>query len=149
MTPKFATAIAASGATAVATLITSAVSLALRPATHDGLLFVFSRLTTSVLVVGAIASGLAFIFGFVRANYRGHPVARTPGSAKWLALTALFVAVGPAVIMYMLTVMWLTNAMYVGALALLVGLIAGPLFAVAMRPMSRLIREPGASGKKT
>lgn len=148
MTPKFATAIATAGSTAVATLIVSTVSLALRPVTQDGILFVFSRLTTSVLVVGAIATALAFVIGFVRANYQGHPVANTSGSPKWLALTALFVAFGPAVIMYMLTVMWLTNAMYVGALALLVGLIAGPLFAVAMRPFGHLIREPGSSGRK-
>lgn len=148
MTPKLTAAIATSGATAVATLIAAAVSLVLRPAAHDGLLFVFSRLTTSVLVVGAVAACLAFVIGFVRANYRGHPAARTPGSPQWLALTALFVAVGPAVIMYMLTVVWLTNAMYVGALALVVGLIAGPLSALIMRPMSRLIREPGSTGKK-
>ena len=148
MTPKFATAIATAGSTAVATLIVSAVSLALRPVTQDGILFVFSRLTTSVLVVGAIATALAFVIGFVRANYQGHPVANTPGSPKWLALTALFVVFGPAVSMYMLTVMWLTNAMYVGALALLVGLIAGPLFVIAIRPIGRLIREPGSSGRK-
>ena len=69
MTPKFATAIATAGATAVATLIVSAVSLALRPVTQDGILYVFSRLTTSVLVVGAIATALACVIGFVRANY--------------------------------------------------------------------------------
>lgn len=148
MKPSAACAIATGGATLTATLVVTVASLVVRSFANDGIWYVFGWLTTSILVIGVTATVIAVIIGLVRAKYSGHPTQHAPATPKWTGLTLLFVVVAPAVIMYMLTVMWLTNAMYVGALALIIGIIAGPIYLIVQSLISRAIRPRQSTDNK-
>lgn len=148
MTPRVVSTIATAGATAVATLIVTGAAYVVHAfssqLSHDGsvqsFLITFGRLSVSVLVVGAIACMLAAGVGLVRSGFPGRPTAGKRPSAAWVWVTTLFVVVAPAFILYMAGVIWLTNALYVGILALIVGLVAGVIFLIVIWPLARLTR---------
>lgn len=141
MTPP-RSALVAAGCTAAAALFVCALTLVLRAAGGlSGPIAVLAGLTSSFAVLGALAAVLGAVVGWVRA--RAVPLdgqAPAPGRAsagppwRWLWLTALFLALSAPLIVYLLAVLWLTNALYV---ALCLAIVCVPA-ALAFVPVGRL-----------
>ncbi len=140
--PAGRAAVVAAGCTALATLLVCGASLLLRgtgvlPASLGRL----ADLTSSFLVLGVIAAAVNAVVGFVRARGAAPGAATGRPRAGWLWLTALFIALAAALITYLLTVMWLTNALYV-ALCLVIVCIPAALIFVPTAALT--LRQPGA-----
>lgn len=140
MKPRALCAVVAAGATALSSGLVGVATVAMRGVAREGVLHTFAWLTNSALVVGAVAAVLAAVVGWVRAGYRGHPQPGTPPTTGWVWLSALFVALAPAFVMYLLTALWLTNALYVALLAVIIGIPAGLIFSATIGPVGRVLR---------
>ena len=108
---------AAAGATAAATVLAVAASLiALASDAQNVVLYAFGHLTVSIALIGVYCTIVAFVAGYVRGR----------AASPWIS--AVFVALTPGVAAYVFTAFWLVNALYVLLLAVLIGLVAAPIY---------------------
>lgn len=119
-------ALLTAGCTAVATLIVCGLSLlGQKVPTLPAWLGTLSSLTSSFLLLGVVALVINAVTGLVRARY----AQRGRVTGYWTALSSVFLAFTAPVVVYLFTVLWLTNALYVALCLFIVCVLAAVIFA--------------------